>query len=238
MRKSSVVRAAAIVAAPFVVASSQAEAAVIVESIYQTVRVRVEAIDANGTTVVERVTENTIVGPVEASPFARLPYNGDFEYSYAAATMRLNFGGPVIVEADNQLVVEHFFETVPGRTAISYAEVVTVIDIVHTGGRQFTVTGTMGGGGSPDHSASATLGVDFYRLGDDDELLPTTGDENGWLPGRYRAEFFSSAVVEPAADQYWTGASLRSRHYLAYIPTPGTLLTIAAFGAFIPRRRR
>lgn len=238
MSNRSVLRAT-VAAAPVLAASSIANAALIIDSFHQTLRVRVEATNANGTTVIERVVENTIASPASLAAFARISHDGYHDHSYAAVTTNLTFGGDSILEADNQLVVEHFLiETNDLTAATGFAEATTIVELVNTTTSAFFgvgMTWAAGGTGFPNGST----GADMQLVGDNGELLPVIPDENGMLaPGRYRAEMFTYFSVEPNDGEFWTGLSARSRHFIIFAPAPTVsgLLSIAGLAAM--RRRR
>jgi hypothetical protein len=228
-----------LVGAPLIIVASHAQAAVIVDSIHQTLRVRVEATDASGTTVVERVTENTIVSPANLSAFARISHDGFHDHSYASVTSNLTIGEGSIIEADNQLVVEHFLTRTEDLIAANgFAEVITIVELVNTTTSAFFGDGwtwAPGGTGLPNGIVGSGMNV----IGPNGELLPVIADEDGRLaPGRYRAEFFTRFSVEPNEGEFWTGLSARSRHFIIFAPTPSAsgLLVFAGLAAI--RRRR
>lgn len=236
---------------PFVVAVAGAslahpvvQGAVIIESIDQTLRARVEATDAGGTTVVERVTTNTTVAPLETAVFARIPHGGYHDHSYAGVTMQMTLGGGSILEANIQLNAEHYLgEPHDGLALRAFAEVMTVVYIVNTSPSVFFGPGGTytPGGSSTGEGTHGSLSVGINLVGENGELLHAGVDENGLLPaGRYRVLMHTSLTVFPDEDRpYWTGVSARSRHFIIFVPAPGAAsATLAGLGMLAFRRRR
>lgn len=220
-------------------ASANASGAVILHSIEQHMLVSLTMTDAGGPTQVDRVADNTTLGPTSASIFARIPMGFEFDYSYAALTMDLSLGGGSIIEADNHLFVEHFIPFLdPAPELTGTATIATVIEFEFTGGVNFTMFATLGGGG-PDNAGATTINVQLDQLNDDGVFVQAVYGDDGWEPGVFRASYFSSLTLDHPGDDDWSAGSYRSRHVLQFVPSPSSLLAVcaAALGLVLTRRR-
>lgn len=219
--------------------SANSAGAIILQSIEQHMLVSLTMTEAGDVIQVDRAAGNTTLAPTSASIFARIPMGFKFDYSYSALTMDLSLGGGSIIEADNHLFVEHFIPFLdPSPELTGTATIATVIEFEFTGGVNFTMFATLGGGG-PNNAGAATIDVDLDRMNDDGVFVQAVYGDDGWQPGVFRASYFSSLTLDHHGDADWSAGSYRSRHVLQYVPSPSSCIAacVAVLGLGMTRRR-